>query len=135
MVFQPGQSGNPQGSKPLIFQTLNARREHYLTTLTRQEIIDTAASDAALDLYSSWDAQVLIGLAETLERTPKNMLNPANERERLYDRTIGKAAQNINVDHTGSIAVFAVDLSPLVAFVEEEDAGEATGTVQALLPA
>lgn len=127
-------SVNPRGKPPSIFQDLPYRREHFLKTLTRSEILTIAASDERLDEYSSFDAQVLIGLADTLKRTPEEKLDPSHERERLYDRSIGKAAQTVNVDHSGSVTVFSVDVSPLAGFIEEETARGTETIVQAVLP-
>ena len=126
-------SVNPNGRPPSVFAGLSDRRSHYLKTLSRDEIIRIASDDTELNKVSSFDAMVLIGLAEALKETPEEKLDPSAAREKLYDREIGRAAQNLNVDHTGAVAVFSVNLSPLVAFIEEEDVGETTGDIPALV--
>ncbi len=113
-------SVNPKGRPPSVFQSLSDRRSHYMVKLTRSEILAIAASDELLDNYSSFDAQVLIGLAETMKVTPDEILDPSAAREKLYDREIGKAAQPVDVKHSGSVAVFTADVSPLIKFIEEE---------------
>lgn len=110
-------SVNPKGRPPNVFQSLNDRRAHFLETLSRSEILEIADNDTRLDEYSSFDSQILLGLADTLKRTPVEMLNPSQERERFYDRTIGKAAQTVDINHSGAVAVFTADISPITDFL------------------
>jgi hypothetical protein len=115
-----GNSGNPKGRPPGVFHTLSDKRSHFLTTLSRAEILAIAKDEKRLDEYTAFEAQVLLGLAETLMDIPEDKLNPSAAREKLYDREIGKAAQPVDVKHSGSVAFFTADVSPLIKFFEEE---------------
>lgn len=79
------------GRKPSVFQSYGARAEHYLTTLTRSQILAIGGDAVELDKYSSFDALVLEQLANTF-KTPK-FVDPHMERERMFDRAIGKPKQ------------------------------------------
>ena len=109
------------GRPPGIIHTLSDRRNRFLAELTRGEILALAADKERLDReYKAFDAQVIMGLAETLMDIPDGAEDPSAARERLYDREIGKAAQPVDVKHSGSVAVFTADVSPLIKFIEEE---------------
>lgn len=125
---------NPKGRPPSVFQSLNDRRSHFLEKFTRSEILAIAADDKRLDDFSSFDAQILIGLSDILKRTPDSILNPSQERERFYDRTIGKASQSIDVNHTGTVAVFTADISPITDFIAGIALPGESDAVQAALP-
>lgn len=93
------------GRKPSVFQSYGDRASHFLETLTRSQILAIGDDPIALDKYSSFDALVLEQLANTF-RKPK-FLDPQAERERLFDRANGKAAQSVSLEnkHSGSITV------------------------------
>lgn len=93
MPWVAGESGNPAGRPKGVFHTLSDKRSHFLTTLTRAQILAIAASSEKLDEYTAFEAQVLLGLAETLMETPENKLDPSAAREKLYDRELGKPGQ------------------------------------------
>lgn len=112
-------SVNPKGRPSSSFQNPSDRRAHFLETLSRSEILTTAADDEKLDEYSSFDAQIIIGLADTLKRTPEEKLDPSHERERFYDRQFGKSQASVNVNHSGAVAVFTADISPITDFLAE----------------
>ena len=90
-------SVNPLGRPKNIFQDLSPRRAHFMETLSRGEILDIASNDKKLDKYSSFDAMVLLGLAEALTAIPEEKIDPYRARESLYDRVLGKASQPIDV--------------------------------------
>ena len=101
MPWITGQSGNPAGRPPGIIHTLSDRRNSFLAELTRGEILALAADKERLDReYKAFDAQVIMGLAETLMDIPDGAERPTEAREKLYDREIGKAAQPVNVTQT-----------------------------------
>lgn len=127
-------SVNPKGRRPSIFQSLNDRREYFLEKYTRSQILEIAEDDKKLDKHSSFDAKVLIGLSDALKRTPVEMLNPSLERERLYDRTIGKSSQTVDINHNGSIAVFTADISPITDFIRGITLSGTSSEIQADVP-
>jgi len=88
-------SVNPAGRPKSIFQDLGPRRAHFLETLSRDEILALVDDDTRLGKYSGFDAQILLGLADTLRKTPEDKLDPGKERERMYDREIGKPPQTV----------------------------------------
>lgn len=88
-----GNSGNPKGRPPGVFHTLSDKRSHFLETLSRGQILEIVTDDKKLDEYTAFEAQVLLGLAETLMETPDNKLDPSAAREKLYDRELGKPGQ------------------------------------------
>lgn len=99
-------SVNPKGRTAGVFHTLSDTRSRFLETLTRSEILAIAADDEKLDKYPAFQAQVLVGLAESLQRTPIDKLDPSKERERLYDRELGQI--NSGEDKSGKDTVVIV---------------------------
>ena len=94
-------SVNPNGRPPGIIHTLSDRRNRFLAELTRGEILALAKDKERLDReYKAFDAQVIMGLAETLMDIPEGAEDPSAAREKLYDREIGKASQQVNVTQT-----------------------------------
>lgn len=90
-------SVNPLGRPTSVFQSLSDRRSHWLKTLSRSQILAIADNDEKLDEYSSFDAQVLMGLAETLRPTPKDKIDPEKARNNLYDREIGRPTNKMEL--------------------------------------
>jgi hypothetical protein len=82
-------SVNPKGRNRAVFQDFPQRASHYLEKLSKSEILALASNDEKLDKLSSFDCLVIMQLAGALDRNDK--LNLAAERERLYDRVMGKA--------------------------------------------
>jgi hypothetical protein len=96
-------SVNPAGRPKGIIHTLSDRRNRFLAELTRGEILALAADKERLDReYKAFDAQVIMGLAETLMDIPDGAEDPSAAREKLYDRELGKAGQKIEVESTAA---------------------------------
>ena len=87
---------NPHGRPKGIIHTLKDRQNRFLETLSRGEILALADDEQRLNTeYKAFDAQVILGLAETLRKTPDDKLDPMRARENLYDRNLGKSTQQV----------------------------------------
>jgi hypothetical protein len=130
MPFQLGnQHGkNATGRKPSAFSGFSDRASHYLEKLSKAEILALASNDEALEKISSFDCLVVMQLAAALDRNDK--LNLAAERERLYDRVIGKPKQSVDIAHSGAIAQVSVDLSATLKFLANAAATGGQGAIQ-----
>ena len=104
-LFAKGNTLSP-GRPKSIFQDLGPRRAHFLETLSRDEILALVDDDTRLGKYSGFDAQILLSLADTLRKTPEDKLDPGKERERLYDRMVGKPKETI--EHQGGVQITVV---------------------------
>ena len=104
MRWAQGQSGNLKGRPPSVFQSFGDRSGHFLKKYTRMELIALADDENALDKHSSFDCLVIRQLANALRA---NMGDPdlTAERERLYDRVIGKAISRVETEATVSVDV------------------------------
>ena len=92
---------NPKGRPPGIIHSLSERRNRFLAELTGGEILALAADKERLNNeYKAFDAQVILGLAETLMDIPEAKLDPSAAREKMYDRELGKSAQTVHVNQT-----------------------------------
>jgi uncharacterized protein DUF5681 len=118
MTWTKGQSGNPKGRKASVFHTFADTAGQFLEEMTRDELIAISDDDEKLNAYPAFKAMVLMQLGNALKRSTGE-IDLTVERERLYDRTIGKAAQTVAVNHTGAVAVFTADLSPITDFLGE----------------
>ena len=105
-----------------------------MQTLSRGEILAIAADPEKLDEYSSFDSMVLIGLAEAMQLTPEEKLDPAKARENLYDRELGRATQKTELTgKDGGEIVMArhfneSDLDTMRRYFEKRDAMTITQT-------
>lgn len=117
-------SVNPNGRPSGIIHTLKDRQNHFLETLTRGEILALAVDEQRLNHeYRAFDAQVILGLAETLLATPEGKLDPRAARNDLYDRNLGKASQPIDAAVKVTHEVDNAQLARQLAFImAEQDA-------------
>lgn len=123
-------SVNPKGRPVGIFHTLGDRRAHFLATLSRGEILALAADDKRLDSeYKAFDAQVIIGLAESLEHTPDDKLDPSKERERLYDRELGKTGLPNGSSTTVNLTQVTINISSTNNFLADLAGDGASETI------
>lgn len=78
-----------------MFQDYTPRAAHFLTTLTRSQILGIVSDPKKLDEYSSFDTIVLEHIANcfVLDKNPLTQGFASAERERLMDRTTGKPKQ------------------------------------------
>lgn len=127
-------SVNPKGRPSSVFQDYPHRAAHFMENYSRGEIIAISESDDRLDEHSSFDAMVLMQLGNSLKRIEKEKIDPAQERERLYDRASGKPQASVNVNHSGAVAVFTADISPITDFLGEFTVSAKSPEIQADVP-
>jgi hypothetical protein len=87
----PGVSGNPKGRPPSVFAGFADRATHLLEKLSRAEIIRISEDEAELNKYPSFDCLVIRQLANALQAGKDQPQILMDEREKLYDRVMGKA--------------------------------------------
>ena len=91
-TFAKGQSGH-EGHKS-IFATQQQVAESLMERYTASEILDIADDKTKLDKLGTWSAIVLLQIANMLKSHED--LDYAIERERMLDRSVGKAVQKID---------------------------------------
>lgn len=95
-LWQKGQSGNPAGKRHSVFASFGEVSEHLLQKYTAEQILDLASDKKRMSKeLSSWHAIVLVQLANALSARDNGDM--ALERERLLDRTIGKAVSRTEI--------------------------------------
>lgn len=99
MVFKPGQSGNPLGSKPNGFQSFTERAGKWLTQYSLAKIREEVEHPKFEDKYSSIDIGVLKYIYHALKSDDNEQM------EKLFDRVFNKPKQetintntNVNID-------------------------------------
>jgi len=97
----PGVSGNPNGRKPSVFATQGDVATALMERYSPSEILAIAADPARLDKLGSWSAIVLIQIANMLKAGDD--LDCAVERERMLDRTVGRAVQHVDAKVSVSV--------------------------------
>ena len=88
-----GAGGNPKGRPANVFASQGDVAAALMDRYPPSEILAIAADTARLDKLGSWSAIVLLQLANMLKAGDD--LDCAVERERLLDRTVGKAVQHV----------------------------------------
>ena len=91
MPWVKGQSGNKAGRTPSVFAGFADRATHLLEKLSRAEIIRISEDEAELNKYPSFDCLVIRQLANALQAGKDQPQILMDEREKLYDRVMGKA--------------------------------------------
>ena len=82
---------NPNGRPSSLFQGFSDRSALLLEKYGRSEILAIADDDKRLDEFSSFDCLIIRQLASALRANHDSSSVLMEERERLYDRTMGKA--------------------------------------------
>jgi hypothetical protein len=94
----PGVSGNPKGKPPGVFSTFSDTATKLLEKLGREELIAISDDEARLNKFPAFQCLVIRQLANALRANHDAPLNLMEEREKLYDRVMGKATQKIEAD-------------------------------------
>lgn len=90
--WQKGVSGNPKGKPPGVFHTFSDTATRLLEKFGRDELIAISDDEARLNTYPAFQCLVIRQLAGALRAGgPDATINMTEERERLYDRVMGKA--------------------------------------------
>lgn len=108
MVFQPGKSGNPDGSrgkKPFL-DALNA-----ILTMEWDGIVPDLPKKSTV---AHAMAHKLVSGSMRSDWKPSESLAYIQE---ICDRAYGKSQASISVDHSGAIAIFTADISPTYGFI------------------
>ena len=93
---------NKRGRPPGVFHTFADTASRLLEAHSRDEILAIADSDERLSQLRSFESMVLLQLANSLRRGD---LNLTIERERMYDRIMGKAAQQVNINQETTVNI------------------------------
>ncbi len=92
MAFPRNVSGNPKGRPPGVFHTFSDTAGRILEELSREQIIAISDDEEKLNTYPAFKCLVIRQLANALKAGgPDAPLHLAEEREKLYDRVMGKA--------------------------------------------
>lgn len=110
-----GVSGNPAGKPPGVFSTFSDTASRILKELSREEIIAISDDEARLNTYPAFQCLVIRQLAGALK---SNSGDPdlVAERERLFDRTMGKPTNKTELSGKDG---GAVEFKPVGSLVDK----------------
>lgn len=103
MTYQKGQSGNPGGN----------RTQKPITDALCLIVTDKTTRKLVLPKNATIAYEIALNL---IRKARDGHLDSIKE---VLDRVEGKSAASVNVDHSGAIAVFTAELSPITDFLEE----------------